>query len=125
MEYLYILILAAISLGFVMLTIFGSNLLGPKKSTKHKDENFECGVESDGDARQPISVKYFIVAILFVLFDVEVIFFYPYAVIFKEMGMQGFVAVLLFVAVFLVGFYYIIKKGILDWNYTSVELKKP
>ncbi|MEN9570969.1 MAG: hypothetical protein RL172_2200, partial [Bacteroidota bacterium] len=69
-----------------------------------------------GNARQPMAIKYFLVAILFVLFDVEVIFFYPYAVNFRELGWPGFAAVAGFVALFICGFIYIRKKGALDWE---------
>ena len=75
-----------------------------------------CGIESVGNARQPMAIKYFLVAILFVLFDVEVIFFYPYAVNFKSLGWEGFLAVMMFVGFFLCGFIYIIKKGALKWE---------
>jgi NADH-quinone oxidoreductase subunit A len=90
--------------------------IGPKRKTSDKLENFASGIETHGDARQPMAIKYFLVAILFVLFDVEVIFFYPYAVNFRELGWAGFVAVLMFVAFFLAGFIYIIKKGALNWE---------
>ena len=93
-----------------------THLLGPKRKTADKLENFTSGIESHGDARQPMAIKYFLVAILFVLFDVEVIFFYPYAVNFKELGWQGFAAVAMFVGLFLAGFIYIIKKGALNWE---------
>ncbi len=93
-----------------------THLLGPSRKTKDKLTNFESGIESVGNARQPIAIKYFLVAILFVLFDVEVIFFYPYAVIFKELGWDGFIAVMMFVTLFLAGFVYIIKKGALNWE---------
>lgn len=115
-SYIPIILLVLVSLGFVVLTLFGTHVLGPKRHSKVKDDNFECGIDSVGDARFPISVKYFLVAILFVLFDVEVVFFYPYAVNFLEMGWQGFIAVLIFVGFFLCGFYYVIQKGVLDWN---------
>ncbi|MBX2930798.1 MAG: NADH-quinone oxidoreductase subunit A [Chitinophagaceae bacterium] len=90
-----------------------SALLGPKRKTKEKLETFTSGIETHGDARKPVAVKYFLVAILFVLFDVEVIFFYPYAVNFKALGWDGFFAVLMFVSFFIIGFTYIIKKGAL------------
>jgi NADH-quinone oxidoreductase subunit A len=107
------LIFAVIFVGAMMgLT----HLLGPSRRTSDKLANFESGIESVGNARQPMAIKYFLVAILFVLFDVEVIFFYPYAVIFKELGWQGFAAVLMFVGFFLCGFIYIIKKGALNWE---------
>lgn len=93
-----------------------THFLGPKRKTSDKLANFESGIEAIGNARQPMAVKYFLVAILFVLFDVEVIFFYPYAINFRELGWEGFGAVAMFVGFFLAGFYYIIKKGALTWE---------
>lgn len=103
-------------IGFVGIIMIASHLLGPKRRTSDKLINFESGIPSIGNARQPMAVKYFLVAILFVLFDVEVIFFYPYAVNFRELGQEGFFAVLMFVAFFFCGFFYIIKKGALKWE---------
>ncbi len=111
-----ILIQVLIAIGFVALLMGMTHLLGPKRKTADKLQNFESGIPSIGNARQPIAVKYFIVAILFVLFDVEVIFFYPYAVNFKSLGTEAFLAVCLFIALFLVGFIYVIKKGALKWD---------
>lgn len=104
------------ALGFVAVMMAVTHLLGPKRATAEKLDNFESGIESHGNARQPLAVKYFLVAILFVLFDVEVIFFYPYAVNFRHLGWDGFMAVLAFVGFFVAGFYYIIKKGALKWE---------
>lgn len=104
------------AIGLVVTIIIGSDLLGPKRKTADKLQNFESGIEIKGNARQPMAIKYFLVAILFVLFDVEVIFFYPYAVNFRELGWQGFLAVLMFVGLFLAGFIYIFKKGALKWE---------
>src|SRR5687768_7528322 len=104
---------AAGLIGFLMVV---THMLGPKRKTSDKLETFASGIESHGDARQPVAIKYFLVAILFVLFDVEVIFFYPYAVNFKGLGWDGFWAVLMFVGFFLCGFIYIIKKGALTWE---------
>ncbi len=104
------------ALGFVAVMMILTHLLGPKRGTAEKLENFESGIEASGNARQPLAVKYFLVAILFVLFDVEVIFFYPYAINFRQLGWEGFTAVLAFVGFFLAGFYYIIKKGALKWE---------
>jgi len=98
------------------LIISGTHFLGPKRKTADKLVNFESGIESQGNARQPMAIKYFLVAILFVLFDVEIIFFYPYAVNFRELGWHGFLAVIMFVGFFLAGFFYIIKKGALKWE---------
>ena len=104
------------AIGFVALMMGVTHWLGPKRGTQEKLENFESGIEISGNARQPMAIKYFLVAILFVLFDVEVIFFYPYAVNFRALGWNGFIAVLMFVGFFLAGFYYIIKKGALNWE---------
>src|SRR6188768_2079358 len=115
-NYLPIGIQLLFALGFVVFAIAATHLLGPKRNTADKLQNFESGIEIIGNARQPMAIKYFLVAILFVLFDVEVIFFYPYAVNFKELGWSGFGAVLMFIAFFLCGFVYIIKKGALTWE---------
>lgn len=115
-SYLPIAIQLIFAAGFVATMIGMSALVGPKRQTKDKLETFTSGIPTHGDARQPMAIKYFLVAILFVLFDVEVIFFYPYAVNFKSLGWAGFIEVLLFVGFFLIGFTYIIKKGALNWE---------
>lgn len=115
-NYLPVAIQAVIAVGFVGVMMAVTHLLGPKRRTADKLINFESGIPSIGNARQPMAIKYFLVAILFVLFDVEVIFFYPYAVNFRELGKEGFLAVVMFVAFFLVGFIYILKKGALKWE---------
>ncbi len=102
--------------GFVAFMILVSSLLGPKRKTDDKLATFTSGIPTHGDARSPMAIKYFLIAILFVLFDVEVIFFYPYAVNFKGLGWGGLGEVILFVSFFLVGFIYIIKKGALKWE---------
>jgi NADH-quinone oxidoreductase subunit A len=101
---------------FVGVMIGLSHVMGPKRLTSDKLQVFESGIEQFGNARQPMAIKYFLVAILFVLFDVEVIFFYPYAINFRGLGWDGFKAVLMFVGFFLAGFIYIIKKGALNWE---------
>jgi NADH-quinone oxidoreductase subunit A len=115
-DYLPIIIQFAAALGFVLTTIVVTHLIGPKRNSKIKDESWECGIEGQGDARTPISIKYFLIAILFVLFDVEIIFMYPWAVNFKSLGMEGFIEMILFMGLLLAGFYYIIKKGVLKWE---------
>lgn len=115
-NYLPIALQLIFAIGLVGAIIIGSSFLGPKRKTADKLENFESGIEGKGNARQPMAIKYFLVAILFVLFDVEVIFFYPYAVNFRELGWEGFTAVALFVGLFLTGFIYIFKKGALKWE---------
>jgi len=115
-DYMPVALQLLVALGFVAFMLGATHLLGPKRRTSDKLINFESGIPSVGNARQPMAIKYFLVAILFVLFDVEVIFFYPYAVNFKELGTEGFFAVLMFVAFFLCGFIYILKKGALEWE---------
>jgi NADH-quinone oxidoreductase subunit A len=105
-----------VALGFIVTTMVATHLLGPKRKSKVKLESFECGIESKGNARIPFSIKYFLVAILFVLFDVEVIFMYPWAVNFKELGTTGILEMFVFMVLLLTGFYYIIKKGALKWE---------
>ena len=97
LDYFPIALMAIVALGFVLLVMALTHWMGPKRKSKIKLESFECGIESQGNARIPFSIKYFLVAILFVLFDVDVIFMYPWAVNFKELGMLGFVEMLLFI----------------------------
>jgi NADH-quinone oxidoreductase subunit A len=115
-SYLPVGIQVIFAVGLVVLLMVLTHLLGPKRKTTDKLQTFASGIETHGDARQPMAIKYFLTAILFVLFDVEVIFFYPYAVNFKGLGWNGFWAVIMFVGFFLCGFIYIIKKGALKWE---------
>ena len=114
--YFPILIQFVVAMGFVVTTIVVTHILGPKRKSKAKLDSFECGIESQGNARVPFSIKYFLVAILFVLFDVEVIFMYPWAVNFKTLGINGIIEMFLFIGLLLLGFFYIIKKGALKWE---------
>ena|SRR5688500_571872 len=114
--YLPVAIQLLFALGFIAVMMGVTHWLGPKRRTSDKLANFESGIESVGNARQPMAIKYFLVAILFVLFDVEVIFFYPYAVNFRGLGWDGFKAVMMFVGFFLAGFIYIVKKDALVWE---------
>ncbi|MBS1495644.1 MAG: NADH-quinone oxidoreductase subunit A [Bacteroidetes bacterium] len=115
-NYLPIALQLIFAVGLIATIIWGSNLLGPKRKGTEKLQNFESGIAIKGNARQPMAIKYFLVAILFVLFDVEVIFFYPYAVNFRALGWHGFLAIIMFVSLFLAGFIYIFKKGALKWE---------
>ncbi len=116
MDYLPIIVQFLLAVAFVGGTLIVTHLIGPSRKGQRKDDPFECGVESLGDARTPISVKYFLVAILFVLFDVEVIFMYPWAVNFREIGTTGLGAMAIFLAILLFGLYYEFKKGVLKWE---------
>jgi NADH-quinone oxidoreductase subunit A len=118
-DYLPILIQSIVALIFVVSVMTLTHFIGGKRKrirTLRKDENFECGIEIKGNARFPFTVRYFLIAILFVLFDVEVIFLYPWAVNFKEMNWSGFGDMMIFLALFMFGFYYIFKKGSLEWD---------
>jgi len=115
-DYFPMLIQFVVAAGFIVTTMVATHLLGPRRKSKIKLESFECGIESKGNARIPFSIKYFLVAILFVLFDVEVIFMYPWAVNFKELGTTGILEMFVFMALLLTGFYYIIRKGALKWE---------
>jgi NADH-quinone oxidoreductase subunit A len=118
-DYIPVLVQSVVAFGFVAVTMLATHFIGGKRKKFHtlrKDQNFECGIEVKGNARFPFSVKYFLIAILFVLFDVEIIFFYPWAINFKEFGWEGFWEMLLFLGFLLFGFWYIIKKGALNWE---------
>ncbi|MCE4217113.1 NADH-quinone oxidoreductase subunit A [Aquirufa antheringensis] len=115
-DFLPIFVQLAAALAFIVATMVATHTLGPKRHSKKKDDAFECGIESIGDARTPISVKYFLVAILFVLFDIEIVFMYPWAVNFKQLSWNGFYDMLVFMGLLLVGFLYVLKKGILKWE---------
>jgi NADH-quinone oxidoreductase subunit A len=114
-DFLPIIFQVIVALGFVVVTLFATHFLGPKRKTSDKLSTFEAGVKVIGNARQPFSIKYFLVAILFVLFDVEVIFMYPWAVNFRELGWNGIIEMFIFMGTLLLGFIYIIKKKALDW----------
>lgn len=116
LDYLPIVLMFIVALGFVVTTMVVSHWLGPKRKTKIKLESFECGIESEGNARLPFAIKYFLVAILFVLFDIEVIFMYPWAVNFKQLGILGVIEVFTFIILLLVGFYYMLSKKALKWE---------
>ena len=118
-DYFPILLQSVVALGFVVITMVLTHVIGGKRKkirTLRKDENFECGIEVKGNARFPFSVKYFLIAILFVLFDVEIIFFYPWAINFKDFGWEGFLEMSVFLFFLLFGFYYIYRKGALNWE---------
>lgn len=115
-DFLPIIFQVIVALGFVVVTLVATHYLGPRRKTKDKLETFEAGIKTIGNARQPFSIKYFLVAILFVLFDVEVIFMYPWAVNFRDLGMTGMIEMFVFMGTLLLGFIYVLKKKALDWN---------
>ena len=100
-----------------------SYLLGKRVKNKVKDMPYESGIVPTGDARQRFSVKFYLVAMLFILFDIEAIFLYPWAVVYRELLMPGFIEMLIFVILILSGFFYIWKKGALDWSGADTKRK--
>ena len=111
---LLIHILAAMALAGALLAL--STLVGPRRPSREKAQIYECGMRPTGDARQPFDVKFYLVAILFILFDVEAIFFYPWAFVYRDLRVFGFYEMLVYIGVLLVGYIYLLKKGALDWN---------
>lgn len=109
---LMLAVVALLACGMIAL----SYLLGPRRPTREKLTAYECGMPPTGDARQRFSVKFYLVAMVFILFDVEVIFLYPWAVIYRELKLFGFVEMLLFILLVAAGFAYLWRKGVLDWT---------
>lgn len=116
LDFLPILIMLLIAAGFATTIIIATHKIGPIRKTKIKLESFECGIASQGNARIPFSIKYFLTAILFVLFDIEVVFMYPWAVNFRALGLLGVIEVFSFIILLLIGFYYMLAKNALKWE---------
>jgi NADH-quinone oxidoreductase subunit A len=114
--YLPIAILMLLASVLALVLSFASALLGPSKPSLVKDQPFECGSLSSGSAYQQFGVKFYVVALLFIVFDVEAVFLYPWAVLFKELGWSGYTAMGVFVFTVAMGLVYVWKKGALDWE---------
>ena len=117
--WLGVVIMIVLGVGFAGVMIGLSILLGPRNPTPEKLAPYECGMPAVGDARERHSVKFYLVAMLFILFDVEAVFLYPWAILLRELKMFGFWEMLLYIGLVLVGFFYIWKKGALDWSKPS------
>lgn len=120
-SYLPILLMFIVAAGFAVSQIMVSQLVGQRKSTRTKLMPYECGKDPVGSARERFSVKFYLIAMIFILFDIEVIFLVPWAVVFRGMTAQGlgglvYGEMMLFVALLLVGYVYVVKKGAFDWN---------
>jgi NADH-quinone oxidoreductase subunit A len=109
-----VVLLVAVGQAFLLLTL--ANTLGPRRPSLVKSAPFECGSEPVGSARDRFGVKFYVVALLFIVFDIEAIFLYPWAVLFTELGWAGYVEMALFIFTVVVGLVYVWKKGVLDWN---------
>jgi NADH-quinone oxidoreductase subunit A len=116
-----VIIAAAVAAGLVG----GSFLLGKKVRNRVKDTPYECGIPPTGSARERFSVKFYLVAMVFILFDIEAIFLYPWVVIYRELKMFAFFEMLLFIGLVLAGFFYIWKKGVLNWSADETVKEKP
>lgn len=114
--YLPVLIQLVIAMGIAAGLIGVSFLLGKKVKDKVKESPYECGIVPTGSARDRFSVKFYMVAIVFILFDIEAVFLYPWAVVYRQLKMFAFFEMLLFIVLVLSGFFYIWKKGALDWS---------
>jgi len=114
--WLGVVIMIVLGVGFAAVMIGLSVLLGPRNPTPEKLAPYECGMPAVGDARERQSVKFYLVAMIFLLFDIEVAFLYPWAMALRDLGWNGFVQVLLFMALLLAGYIYVWRKGALDWG---------
>jgi NADH-quinone oxidoreductase subunit A len=114
--YFPILIQVLIAAGLATVLIAASTLLGKRARSPLKDTPYESGMKPVGSARERFSVKFYLVAMIFILFDVEAVFLYPWAVVYRQLGLFGFFEMLIFVGLVLIGFFYVWKKGALDWS---------
>ena len=116
LSYLPVLLFVLVGLAFGAGTIGLSTFIVPRHSNAVKDSSYECGVEPVGDARARFSVKFYVVAVLFILFDIEAVFLYPWAVSFRWLGLYGVVEMVLFIAILLAGYLYLLRKRALEWE---------
>lgn len=115
-EYLFLLIHLILILGFAGFVLVASHLLGNRKSEKEKDSPYECGMRPVGTPRQRYSMRYYVVAILFILFDIEIVYMFPWAINLKHLGGLGFTEMFIFVGILALGLIYAWRKGALEWE---------
>lgn len=111
-----LLLMFILAAGLSGALIVVSTLVGKHKRSREKDQPYECGIRPTGDAREPISVQFYMVALLFILFDIEAIFLYPWALVYHDLKLFGFVEMLVYIIILLAGYIFLWKKGALDWN---------
>ena len=116
LNYLPILVMFLVALFIAVFVIVVSGLLGPKRPSRRKLMPYESGMEPIGPAQRRFPIKFNLVAMLFILFDIEVIFFFPYALVYKKLGMFGLIEMGVFMLILLIGFIYIWKRGALEWD---------
>jgi NADH-quinone oxidoreductase subunit A len=122
--YFPVLLQVAIAMAIAALMLGLSSILGKRVRNRVKDMPYESGIVPTGDARHRFSVKFYLVGMLFILFDIEAIFLYPWAVVYRELKMFAFVEMLVFIVLILCGFFYIWKKGALDWSYSDHDERR-
>jgi NADH-quinone oxidoreductase subunit A len=122
--YFPVLLQVVIAMAIAALMLGLSSILGKRVRNRVKDKPYESGIVPTGDARHRFSVKFYLVGMLFILFDIEAIFLYPWAVVYRELKMFAFVEMLVFIVLILCGFFYIWKKGALDWSYSDHEERR-
>ena len=115
-EYIPVLLFLLVAIAFGGGTIGLSSIIVPRRRNPVKMSSYECGVEPVGDARERFSVKFYLVAVLFILFDIEAVFLYPWAVTFHQLGLYGLIEMVLFIVILLVGYLYLLKKRALEWD---------
>ncbi len=115
-DYLPILIMVVVVVAFAAIALTLSALVGPRRPTPAKLEPYESGMPPFGSARRRISVRYYLTAVLFILFDIEIIFFYPWAVLFRQLQLFGLVEMGIFMLILLIGYVYVWRKGGFDWD---------
>ncbi len=115
-EYLPILYIIILALLFGAGTVFLSHILGPRRPFKVKDEAYECGLPSEGAQYAQTPIKYYVIALLFLVFDLECVFLYPWAVYYQKLGVFGFIEMMIFLLILLVCYLYVWKRGALEWD---------
>src|SRR3989304_625930 len=115
-DYLPIAILIALSTAFAILVVVIGHLFGPKRPTARKAAPYESGMKPIGPGTRRMPVRFYLIAVLFILFDIEVVFFLPWAVVFRKLGLFGLIEMIIFIAILLVGYVYAWKKGALEWE---------
>jgi len=114
--FLPILIMIALGIGFAAGNVFLSQFVGPSKPSPEKSAQYECGMPPVGDARQRQSIKFYLVAMIFLLFDIEVAFLYPWAIAFRDLGIIGYWQIVTFFLLLVTGYIYVWRKGVFDWS---------
>ena len=114
--YIPVLTLMILATGFAVGALLLSYIAGPKNPTEVKTEPYECGMRPIGSARQRVPVRFYLIAMLFILFDIEIVFLYPWAVVFNQLGMFGLVEMLVFIAILAIGYAYVWRRGALEWE---------